>query len=90
MSLTLVQELEKWIDCPAAWDGGPKKVFRWSIDGKPQRDTKGLFVRVGSWGANTWFHVAVGKTEKTTLGNVRRRLGFSMRRFGIQGTFRYE
>ena len=56
------------------WDGGPKQVFNYSIDGDVQRDSKGQYVRVGSWEANSWFHVSVGKTVKQTLANARRHL----------------
>ena len=52
------------------WEGGAKQVFDWKIDGKPQTDSKGQFVRVGSYSANFWFHVALGKTEKLTLRNA--------------------
>lgn len=44
------------------WDGGFKSVFNWSIDGTPRQDSKGQFVRIGSWEANHWFHVAYSKT----------------------------
>lgn len=56
------------------WDGGKKQVFEWSIDGNVQKDKKGYFVRIGSWGANHWFHVALGKTDKLTLSYAKRHL----------------
>jgi len=56
------------------WDGGPKQIFDWSIDGSPQSDNIGQFVKIGSWQANHWFHVAVGRTEKMTLANAKRHL----------------
>ena len=73
MELVLMQKLDK--AHPGCWDGGPKQVFEWSIDRHYGGiDKKGKFVRVGSWGANHWFHVALGKTDKATLGNARRHL----------------
>jgi len=56
------------------WDGGAKKVFRWRINSQPLIDTKGFYVRIGSWEANYWFHVAVGRSVKDTLANAKRRL----------------
>lgn len=53
------------------WDGGAKSQFDWKIDGGTQHDAKGAYVRIGSWSANHWFHVAVGKTEKRTLANAK-------------------
>ncbi|MCK5016376.1 MAG: hypothetical protein KAS32_04815 [Candidatus Peribacteraceae bacterium] len=46
----------------------------WSISGSPQEDKNGWYVRIGSWTANFWFHVSIGKTVKQTLGNAKRRL----------------
>ena len=71
------------------WDGGPKSRFDWTIDGEPKTDNKGSFVRIGSWYANHWFHVAVGKTDKQTLGNARRHLGAGARRAGKACAFEY-
>jgi len=56
------------------WEGGAKQVFDWKIDGRPQTDSKGQFIKIGSYSANYWFHVAVGKTEKLTLSYAKRRL----------------
>lgn len=67
------------------WDGGRKQVFDWRIESQPKRDSKGLFVKIGSWSANCWFHVALGKTDKLTLANARRRLSASARRAGENG-----
>jgi len=73
LELILVQKLDKAY--PGYWDGGSKQVFHWSIEHRHAgRNKKGEFVRVGSWDANTWFHVALGKTDKATLGNARRHL----------------
>jgi hypothetical protein len=56
------------------WDGGAKQVFNWSIDGRPHKDKNGEFVRVGSWEANQYFHVAKGKTDKQTLSYAKRHI----------------
>jgi hypothetical protein len=49
------------------WDGGAKSIFLFKIDSPPRTDAKGQYVKVGSYEANHWFHVALGKTEKQTL-----------------------
>lgn len=54
--------------------GGPHKSFDWTIDSQPKEDKKGLFVRVGSFSANYWFHVSLGKTIKQTLGRAKTHL----------------
>lgn len=56
------------------WDGGVKQVFDFTLERDPQKDKDGWYVRVGSFNKNFWFHVSVGKTEKQTWGNVKRRL----------------
>jgi len=62
------------------WDGGAKRVLDWKVergftaDGYWGRDSKGAFERIGSWGANHWFHVAHGKTEKLTLSYAKKHL----------------
>ena len=56
------------------WDGGKKQVFDWFIDRAPKTDSKGQFVRIGSFTANHWFCVAVGKTEKLTLSYAKQHL----------------
>lgn len=71
------------------WDGGAKKVFDWEIDGQPKQDSKGFFVRVGSWGANHWFHVALGKTDKQTLSHAKSKLQTSAQKAGKNCTFEY-
>ena len=69
------------------WDGGSKQVFDWSIDRlRIGRDTRGVFVRIGCWSANHWFHVAEGKTDKLTLSNAKRHLQQTTR---IPCTFEY-
>lgn len=71
------------------FDHGPKKEFLWSIDGPEHVDSKGLFVKIGSWAANHWFHVALGKTEKLTLSYAKRRLGHAARFHGLKCSFEY-
>lgn len=72
------------------WDGGPKQVFDWSIEGLPKADKDGQFIRVGSFAANFWFHVAYGKTIYQTLGNARRRLqAWARKRNRPPCTFQY-
>jgi hypothetical protein len=61
------------------WDGGAKQVFEWEIEGRPYKDKKGTFVKVGSYEANHFFHVAKGKTEKQTLSYARQHLKASTR-----------
>ncbi len=57
------------------WDGGPKQVFDWSIEkSRTGKDQKGTYVRVGSWCANHWFHVALGDTDKLTLSYAKQHL----------------
>ena len=75
---------------PGNWNGGPKRVFIWRVAGSPQSDAQGRFVKVGSWDANYWFHVAVGRTNKQTLGNARRRLTALTKRAGKECTYSYE
>lgn len=71
------------------WSGGAKDTFDFGVEGSPTTDSKGRFVRVGSLAANHWFHVAVGRTEKQTLANARRRLGAAVRRQGLEYHFSY-
>ena len=68
------------------WDRGAKQVFNWSIQGSPSTDSKGQYVRIGSWQANHWFHVAVGKTIKLTLSNAKRHLKATTK---LDSTFEY-
>lgn len=72
------------------WDGGPRSRFEWTIRGPAQKDSKGEYVRIGSWDANHWFHVSVGKTERNTLDNARRRLQVRCKRHKAQVVFNYE
>ncbi|KKN54532.1 hypothetical protein LCGC14_0591240 [marine sediment metagenome] len=82
--MILRQTLEKPVD--GYWDGGAKQTFDWSIDGRPQRDSNGEYVRIGSWQANCWFHVALGKTARLTLSYAMRHLKAKTR---IPSTFEY-
>jgi hypothetical protein len=84
--MKLRQTLEYAVDNPLQWDGGKKQVFDWRIEGTPKTDNKGKFIRIGCFGANHWFCVALGKTEKLTLANAKRHL----RKFtSINCTFEY-
>lgn len=82
--MELRQTLSKAVN--GYWDGGAKRVFDWSIDGSPTTDSKGQFIRIGSFSANYWFHVALGKTVKLTLANAKRHLRASTK---IPSTFEY-
>lgn len=64
------------------WDGGAKKQFDWRVD----RNFSDGKSRVGSWGANHFFEVKTGKTEKETLANARRHLRAATR---VSCTFEY-
>jgi hypothetical protein len=55
------------------WDSGMKQVFDWEL-GIVRHDDKGYYVKVGSFSANYWFHVAQGKTDRQTLSYVMRYL----------------
>jgi len=83
--------LRMTLDAPIAgyWDGGMKSTFDFEIDGSPRQDAQGSYIRVGSWQANHWFHVAMGKTIKATLANARRRLAARVKRSGIGCRFEY-
>ena len=82
--MILRQTLEKPVD--GFWDGGKKQQFDWTIQGSPSIDSKGKFVKIGSFGANLWFCVALGKTDKLTLVNAKRRLKTMT---GMASDFRY-
>jgi hypothetical protein len=57
------------------WDGGAKQEFEWRVHHHcVGQDKRGKFVKVGSFDANHWFHVSLGKTEKETLRNAMRHL----------------
>ena len=85
--MKLVVTLEKPVN--GWWDGGAKSRFEFTIDGRPQKDSKGEFVKIGSWGANTWFNVAVGKTDKQTLSNAARHVKAGFKKRGLAATFTY-
>ena len=82
--MILRQTLEKPVH--GYWDGGAKQVFDWEIDGEASTDKHGKFVRVGSWQANHWFHVALGKTVKLTLSYAKKPLQSCTR---TSSTFEY-
>ena len=82
--MILRQTLEKPVH--GYWDGGAKQVFDWTIDGMPKTDSKGQFVKIGSWSANHWFNVALGKTDKLTLSYAMNHLKASTK---IPSTFEY-
>jgi len=84
--MVLVQTLEKPVH--GYWDGGAKQIFEWSIQStSPMRDKDGPYVKIGSYGANHWFCVSQGKTEKMTLGNARRHLQAITK---VDATFEYK
>ena len=82
--MQLVQTLEEPVS--GYFNNGPKRVFNWKIDGKPNSEDR---IKVGSWGANYWFYAAVGKTELQTLGNARRHLTAAAKRAGQKCEFEY-
>ncbi len=86
--MELIQTFDKPIH--GYFDYGPKSTFTWTIQGRVHEDSKGQYIKVGSWSANHWFMVAVGKTEKQTLSNARRRLVASSKRIGIGCKFEYK
>ena len=85
--MQLKQTLEKPVS--GFWDGGKKQIFFWSVDGRTQEDSKGCFIRIGSWTANFWFNVAQGRTEKLTLSYAKSRLRAMIRKSGLRCKFEY-
>lgn len=82
--MILRQKLDRRIG--GYWDGGMKDTFDWHID----THWSGTVVsRVGSWGANYYFDVYTGKTDKATLGNARRSLRARAKADGIDCEFEY-
>ena len=71
------------------WDGGAKDTFDFSLDSLPRHDARGAYVKIGYWQANAWFHVALGRTVKSTLANARRRLSARAKRAGEHCRFAY-
>jgi hypothetical protein len=69
------------------WDGGKKQRFEWTIDSRHKSDNKGQFVKIGSWEANYWFHVSLGKTERQTLSYAMKHLKAVTK---IPSTFSYQ
>ena len=86
--MQLVQVFEQPLS--GYWDG-QVKTFSWRIDRHyGGKDVKGFFVRVGSWSANHWFNVALGRTDKETLSFARRRLSSIAKKRGLSCTFSYQ
>jgi len=76
--MRLKQTLEKPVN--GYWDYGKKQVFEWEISAfGGGSDSKGDFVRIGSFSANHWFNVSIGKTEKLTLSYAKKHLKASTR-----------
>jgi hypothetical protein len=71
------------------WDGGNKQVFNFDISPFEHSDKNGVFVRVGSWEANSWFHVSKGKTERLTFSHAIKHLRPLLERDGIRFTYEY-
>jgi hypothetical protein len=71
------------------WDGGLKNEFTWFIDGEIKKDKRGKYVKIGSWEANYWFNVAVGKTEKLTLSNALRSISSKLKKRGLKFSYQY-
>ena len=69
------------------WDGGKKSVFDFRVDGRTQHDKQGEYVRVGSWDANHWFHVSVGKTERDTLRKAQHHIARTFKKKGLSSSF---
>lgn len=69
------------------WDGGARQTFDWAIDSIETHDSKGTFIRIGSWGANHWFNIAKSKTDKLTLRNAMLHLRGT--KLGKQSRFEY-
>lgn len=83
--------LRMTLDTPVVgfWDGGERTSFDYTLDGLPRRDRQGAYIRVGSWQANAWFHVALGTSARATLGNARRCLVARAKRAGLRCAFAY-
>jgi len=87
--MTLVQTFTNPIS--GYFDNGPKQHFEWNIEPLHcGQDSKGKFVRIGSWEANHWFNITLGKTDKITLSNARQKLAASAKRANQKCTFEYK
>lgn len=84
--LELIQKFKPGI-ATNQYTGTPIEAYRWRIDRRGMRDSKGIYCRVGSWSANFWFCVAQGKTDKQTLGYAKVHLKAITK---AQCTFEYE
>jgi len=88
MGLILRQTFERPIS--GYWDGGSRQTFDWNIEHHHcGKDAKGEFVRVGSWSANHWFNVSLGKSDKQTLSYARGRLSRAAKKNGQDCKFEY-
>jgi len=67
------------------WDGSNKSVFDWTIEEKRAN----AYARVGSWEANYWFTVKLGKTDKQTLSYALRSIGKSLSKKGLKYNYEY-
>jgi len=84
--MKLIQTFENPIN--GWWDGGPRKVFEWTID-HIQRVSDGK-IAVGSFDANHWFAVKKSKTEKQILFNAQKVLANRAKKLGLKCEFHLE
>lgn len=87
-------KLRQTFDHPISgwWDGGAKQTFDWSISNPSiytGHDSKGSFIRIGSWSANHWFNVALGKTDKQTLSYAKQHLATIAKKHNLVCKFEY-
>lgn len=76
------------------WDGGQKSTFYWTVDepwdtNDPTNYDGQGYARVGSWEANCFFSVRLGKSEKQTLSNARRSLAIKAKNANMACNFEY-
>jgi hypothetical protein len=83
MTLYLRQKFSKPMS--GYWNGELRE-FDWRID-HPWSGTE--VSRISSWGANHYFDVHTGKTDKATLGNARRALRARATAAGEECEFEY-
>ena len=87
-------KLRQTFDHPISgwWDGGEKSRFDWSIENPSiyiGHDSRGSFIRIGSWSANHWFNVALGKTDKQTLSYAKQHLMAIAKKHNMICKFKY-
>ena len=56
------------------WDGGAKSHFEFTPDLRHYSDGNLPNIEWGSWGANWWFRVELGKSAARHFGTVKRKL----------------